>query len=178
MKIELANWLVENAATVSWVWSPVVGLLFRRSPADIAWKISKIVIDSIDRFPWRASANISKKCSKTIFPLSAHSYTASAVIGELSRFRIKASAFNIGPKTIFARSNIVFTCLSMRLVDQCAYFPRKTTTASGMCGPKMMRLYNNLISAITHAKPMSTSIRFWGAFNNNQSVKSCSSEIN
>jgi len=78
----------------------VIGLLLSSSPSAIFFGIAQIVIDSVERHPFRSIPHIRNKLLKALLPWFTNSNTSPAVVLKKLVARVVASVLNILPNRI------------------------------------------------------------------------------
>lgn len=143
------------------------------SPTAIPRSIISIVINSINRIFWRRFfTHILKEVSKRITPAVTYLYSASPVITVSCAFLVIASLFHVNPRQIFWCSPLSMLEQSLR-----RFLTFETTT-------RFCSLINNItvinyccVSTVTLAFIFYRMINIPNTFNDNQFMKSFSSEI-
>lgn len=162
----------------------VVRLLLQRGPSAIGKFVVAVKIrKSVKCLAFGAWTHIAQKSLEAIFPFVTHRYSATAIIRELSSFRIEASRFSIVPRRILSR------CLPALPVSVgnalCSgRFVSKAAAARRMPGSQMFASNDNGISTITLARPCNPSTfrqprtPVCGDLYNNQSSKALLGQVN
>lgn len=148
---------------------PSVKSLFRRSrPATIPWFVISVVVDSIDLHACRSLAHVSKKIFEG-HPAFAYRNTASAIIGKLFEFWIRASVSHSLPNIV----RLCFSIPSRLTVSESVGVSNSPAAATGSLGWFGDDFF---YSAIASNKPKRTSIHVRKA-DDNKSSKSNPGDI-
>jgi hypothetical protein len=78
--------------------TPIVNLLFLRSPTNISWFVMSVIIDSVNRMTRRGRvANIGVKCLKAFSPFFTHFYSSAHVVSGFVEIRVLDAANDFTP---------------------------------------------------------------------------------
>lgn len=125
---------------------PVVALVLHRGPSTIISRISKVVINSLNRHAIRACPHVIVKTFKNL-PFIAQVYAATAVAFKKCTSRICASGFYVDPDAIGSGSIVPM------LKKTVIVFLFQTATGPFVPGCKSMRTGDGCAAAFTLTEP-------------------------
>src|SRR5690348_4544857 len=80
----------------------IVGLLLRRGPSAILWRIVPVIVDAVDASTWRSHAHVTDKVLEH-HPAVAHADAAPSVVLERWMFFVIAALLHLLPCAILPR---------------------------------------------------------------------------
>lgn len=83
-------------------WVSVVSLLATGRPTTVPRLVAAVVVDTVQRQPWRTWAKMVDECLERIFPCLAHLYSSATVAVKVVLVWFRAAPFGVMPRPVFA----------------------------------------------------------------------------
>lgn len=130
--------------------SPIVVLLFSRSPTAVAWLVIAVIVDAVKGSTTRAWSHVLKKLSEIVLPLWADRNTSSTVVFVRRKRPVSATGSHGVPRVVFARhGGLIAHGGSVRGRSTRCVFGAQTTTTSRHSIPNMRPSLDGNFAAIT-----------------------------
>jgi hypothetical protein len=147
--------------------APVIHLLLRSRPANVARLVISIVVDAVYRMLLAgSSANVSEKSGETISPFFVHSDSPASPIGVSGKFCVVATLFDMTPGSVL-----------LGAVALTVSFASEAAAAFGIARPECTREYKRFIAAFTSAEPAQEYPAVWALPNYGEKPESLTSQI-
>lgn len=128
----------------------VLGLLSRCRPSAITRRVWAVIVDAIQRTPFRTWPHIAEEASEVIAPLVAHRDAAAAPTLEPLQLSIEAAFVGVLPRSVFTSRLVSLSCaVSPVWLRFCV----ASATATSRALSQVSRCERALCSAITAADP-------------------------
>lgn len=152
--------------------TPVPALFVSRCPFTVAWCVWTIVIDALERQPWRAWPHIFNKTFKAVAPFWNHHNPAPAVILIVLGVLVKAAVFGGSPDAVFLhRASAVDGEPRRDLLDT------KTATTTHLTASQVIARGVRFCTTVAAAMPRRAPIQVWRLMQDHKAVEALACQI-